>query len=684
MGRVRTHLAVVSAGWGPSGRWFKSSRPDNRDPAPNWTRLTPPRSTYRVEHAPEGTPSLSQAIIVPPTQRLRDRRRLLTGSVLLALCLALLTFSASGQAAGSSALGWGENLYGQTGNGTPTKAGCFCINNPTPVKGLSDATQISAGSDHTLALHAGGTVTAWGYNFAGQLGNGTTSESAAPIPVSGLTDVAAVAAGIEHNLALLANGTVMAWGDNSQGELGVGGSQFGGGGPEKCGTSPCTKVPLAVPGLSDVVAIDAGYYTSLALLGNGTVMAWGYDNTGQLGDGTGSQSGCECADHPVPVQGVSGAMAISLGESHAMALLGNGTVTAWGLNSNGQIGNGTTIQSPPPTCFCVGPTGVSGLTGPVREIAAGAEHSLALLAGGNAQAWGFNNKGQLGNGSIDVTGCECVPTPGAVSGLSHVESVAAGTYHSLALLTDGSVRAWGYNVRGQLGDGSETDRRAPVPVGGVSGASDVSAGEYTSFALLGPSHNLTVSLAGAGAGNVGGPGGIICPAANCAGRFPDSQVAILRAEAAPGSGFAGFTGACTGTGTCHVRMNADQSVTATFGPPKGTMISRATIKQGKKPKEGARPKPKPKAKAIFYFEAPGAVTGYECMLVRPKPKRNRARSGKRAQAATKRRATPRFSSCSSPKRYKKLRKGRYTFSVRGLNALGADSKPAVRKFRIKH
>ena len=208
---------------------------------------------------------------------------------------------------------------------------------------------------------------------------------------------------------------------------------------------------------------------------------------------------------------------------------------------------------------------------------------------------------------------------------------------------------------------------------GLSGASAVSSGEYTSFALIGPSHALTVSLAGAGAGTVGGPDGIICPAVNCAGRYADSQIEILRAEAAPGSGFAGFTGPCTGTGPCQVKMDADKTVTATFGPPKGTKITRAKIKQGKKPKKGAKRQAETKAKATFSFTTQGVVTGYQCMLVKPKPKRKKG----------KRRAKPRFVKCSSPKRYKKLRKGRYKFKVRARNALGVEAKPAVRKFRVR-
>jgi alpha-tubulin suppressor-like RCC1 family protein len=604
------------------------------------------------------------------------RRPLLFSAPLLAvLLLAALVFSASAHAAGASVMGWGENYYGQLGNGSTVKSGCFCEPSAVQMSGVSDATQVSGGASHSLVLHANGTVTAQGYNFYGQLGDGTSQESTAPVAVKNLTNVVEVDAGYEHSLALLADGTVMAWGENTYGELGVGASKIGGGGPEECGPFwVCSRVPVQVPGLSDVVAITADLRTSYALLADGTVMAWGYDRYGQLGDGQGVLTGCECVESPVQVPGVSGAMGISAGEDHVLALMSDGGVTGWGENAEGQVGNGSVIEAPPPACLCVVAVGVGGLPGPSTEVAAGGYHSIALLTDGVPHSWGENYYGQRGDGTNTYTGCECVPTPGAAA-LSGVESVAAGEAHTLAQLGDGSVRSWGYNGEGALGDGTEDNRNTPVVVGGVAGASEVSTGKNLSFALIGPTHALTVQLEGAGAGTVGGADGIICPAISCVARFPDSQVKSLRAEPAAGSGFAGFTGPCTGTALCRVRMNADQTVTATFGPPKGTKITKAKIKQGKKPKKKTKRKPKPKAKANFSFSAPGAVSGYQCMLIKPKPKRKKGKKRKRAK--------PRFTSCASPKRYKKLRKGRYTFKVRALNTLGADAKPAVRKFRIR-
>lgn len=260
---------------------------------------------------------------------------------LLALCLLGLVFSAGAQASGGTAYGWGENDSGQAGSGTPGTD----VLTPAPVAGLSGVTQVAGGYEHALALLSDGTVRAWGENSYGQLGNGTTTESLTPVPVSGLSGVVAVAAGGENSFALLANGTVVAWGDNEYGELGNGATS----GPETCGSSACSKVPVPVPGLSNVVAIAAGYYYGVALLSNGTVMTWGYNYYGEVGDGAGTpEEGCECVSTPQPVPGVSGAIAISAGWYQAAALLQDGTVKDWGWNYYGDLGGGFDSSASPP------------------------------------------------------------------------------------------------------------------------------------------------------------------------------------------------------------------------------------------------------------------------------------------------------------------------------------------------
>jgi alpha-tubulin suppressor-like RCC1 family protein len=306
-----------------------------------------------------------------------------------------------------------------------------------------------------------GIVSAWGSNFGGSLGDGTTTERDAPVPVTGLSNVTAIAGGSAHSLALLANGTVMAWGDNSYGQLGTGGG---------IGNQP---TPVAIGGLSNVTAIAAGYYHSLALLSNGKVMAWGDGVENQLGTGNGN------SPTPVAVSGLSTAVAIAAGQYHSLALLSNGTVVAWGDNSYGQVGDGTDHTARPK------PVAVTGLTG-VIAISAGLDHSLALLSNGTVMGWGYNLFGQLGNTTLAFG--QQSDSPVAVSGLSNVTGIAAGYFHSMALLANGTVMAWGRNDQGQLGDGTTLDpnaeRYTPQPVSGLSGVTSISSGPSFGLALL--------------------------------------------------------------------------------------------------------------------------------------------------------------------------------------------------------
>ena len=409
----------------------------------------------------------------------------------------------------------------------------------------------------------------------------------------------------------------------------------------------------------------AGHDYSLALLGDGTVMFWGYDQYGVSGDGTGHQTGCSCVDHPVPVPGIAAAVAISAGDYLASALLADGTIKDWGYNYNGEVGNGSLSQT---GCECSPPVTVTGVAG-AKATSSGGYHGLALLGSGAALSWGYNPYGEVGNGTKVTSGCECIALPVPVSDLPNPRALAGGGYHSLALMQDGSVKAWGYNYFGEIGDGSQTDRSAPVTVGGVGGASAVTSATFASFALIGPSQTLSVALAGAGTGVVGGDG-ILCPTVACAGSYSQGKVQALRAEPSPGVGFAGFSGACTGTGPCQVNLSQDQQVTATFGPPSGTRIDAAKIR---------------KKTAKFSFSAPGAISGYQCKLIRPKPKKHHGKKskGKGKGKSSKRRAAPKWVGCGAPKLYKHLPPGAYSFKVRALDIVGVDAQPAVKHFKVK-
>jgi alpha-tubulin suppressor-like RCC1 family protein/phosphodiesterase/alkaline phosphatase D-like protein len=337
---------------------------------------------------------------------------------------------------------------------------------PVAASGLSEVTAVAAGEWHSLALLSNGTVEAWGENETGELGDGTTTNKDVPVQVGGLSEVTAIAAGEKDSFALLKNGTVMAWGYNGY-RLGI-----GLGGPENCpGPGSCSRKPVLISGLQEVTAIATGGDHSLALLKNGTVMAWGRGQLGELGDGS-----TELSAVPVAVTGLSEVVGIAAGSDHSLALLKNGKVMAWGGNYRGQLGTGTTTG--PETCggtaCSTKPVEVSGIT-EAAALAAGSGHSLTLLKGGTVKAWGYNHSGQLGNGTTENS-----DLPVAVSGLSEVTGIAGGYEHSLARLGSGSAEAWG---EGDLGDGTMNNSAIPVAVKGVREVAAVSGGRLHSLAV---------------------------------------------------------------------------------------------------------------------------------------------------------------------------------------------------------
>ncbi len=290
--------------------------------------------------------------------------------------------------------------------------------------------------------------------------SGAVSWGNLPQPVNGLSGVVEVSASEGTDAALLEDGTVVQWAARSD------------------------EAPTAVSGLSEVKAIAQGPDVLLALLRDGRVMALGVNDAGELGDGSSEESSV-----PVEVSGLSEVVAVSAGGEHALALLRDGTVRAWGSNENGELGDGSFIG--PETCGFWGcsrtPVTVSGLTG-VTAIAAGGTHDLALLSDGTVKAWGDNGEGELGDGEGPYRGMS-KDEPVPVTGLSGVTAVSAGTGESLALLADGSVRSWGSNLSGQLGNpsvqsGYELGSNAPVAVSDLSEAVAVSAGETHNMALL--------------------------------------------------------------------------------------------------------------------------------------------------------------------------------------------------------
>ncbi|MDR0791389.1 MAG: hypothetical protein LBE47_02495 [Methanomassiliicoccaceae archaeon] len=343
---------------------------------------------------------------------------------------------------------WGDNSSAQLGDGTHTDR-----STPVRVSGLTNVIAITAGASHSLALKSDGTVWAWGSNGNGRLGDGTTTERRTPVQVSGLTDVTAIAAGNIHSLALKSDGTVWAWGSNTLGRLGD-------------GTTTERRTPVQVSGLTDVKAIAAGGNHSLALKGDSTVWSWGHNGHSQLGDNSSTDSSI-----PVQVRGLNNSgfltdvEAIAAGEYHSLALGSEGTVWSWGGNGSGQLGDASTATRNTPVRVSA-VSGTGPLTG-VKMISAGWAHSLALRNDGTVCAWGHNSDGRLGDGTTSQR-TRPVQVMASSGVMTDVKLIGDGGYHSVTLRNDGTVWSWGHNGHGQLGDDTKVNRNNPVRAEGFN------------------------------------------------------------------------------------------------------------------------------------------------------------------------------------------------------------------------
>ena len=390
-----------------------------------------------------------------------------------------------------NAYAWGYNSNGQLGDGTTTpRTTPVMVKKPAGTPTDFTYVQVSAGYLHSLALGSDGYVYAWGDNSNGQLGNNTTSgANANPVPVrvrdpANPTDASKglkatrVSAGYWHSLALGSDGNAYAWGYNSNGQLGDG-TRSRRTTPVMVRTPDRKTYPDLPPDFT-YVQVSAGAWHSLALDSNGYVYAWGWNAFGQLGNNNYSD---DYSGNPVPVRvrdparpqdtstGLK-AVQVNAGYDHSMAVGSDGYAYAWGWNVKGQLGNNTTSganANPVPVHVRdpANPTDTSkGLK--ATQVSAGTYHSLALGSDGNAYAWGDNSNGQLGN---NTTSSSYVPVhvrdpanPTDKSKGLQATQVSAGSNHSLGVGCNGNAYAWGYNGYGQLGDNTTNTRRAPVPV----------------------------------------------------------------------------------------------------------------------------------------------------------------------------------------------------------------------------
>jgi len=446
---------------------------------------------------------------------------------------------------------WGRGQWGGNGDGSTTNR-----LTPVAVNTLTNIVAVTGGNGHALALRSDGTVWGWGRNGDGQVGDGSNTDRNSPVQITSLSNIAAIAAGEPFSLALRSNGTVMSWGYNNEGELGN-------------GTNSSSNVPVSVSNLTGVIAINANVsgYHALALINDGTVFSWGDNREGQLGTGNTTNSNV-----PIQVTGLPSISRIATGTWHSLVSDPSGNLLSWGINSNAQLGNGSTTSSLSPQnvsgectvlqyvpnntlsaaqTICSGsipstfigstPAGCSGTytyqwqsslnnstwttisnatsqdytsgslsvntyfrrvvnstlciastsaslvvtsqfclpTQRNERIECGAFFSHSICMDSTIRSWGENHVGQLGDNTTTQRN-----SPVSTSGLTGVVSTASGAYHTVVLRSNGTVWTYGYNNAGQLGDGTTTNRTVPIQVSGLTGVIAIGAGSFNSYAVL--------------------------------------------------------------------------------------------------------------------------------------------------------------------------------------------------------
>ncbi len=344
---------------------------------------------------------------------------------------------------------WGDNTYGQLGDGTTTGR-----TTPVDVTGLTSGVEsITGGLSFTCAVTTAGAAKCWGRNTDGQLGDGTQIDRSQPVQVSGLEGgVAGISAGSGHVCALLLDGAVVCWGSNAYGQLGD-------------GTNTRSNTPVDVTLPEGATEIAAGPLFTCARTTPGGVKCWGDNTYGQLGDGTSDDR-----NSPVQVVGLtSGVSSVGAGGEpsfgHACATLAAGGAKCWGNNEYGQLGDDRGCHSP---TICSTPVAVLDLTGAVTAISGGNLFTCARTDAGAVKCWGRNEFGQLGDNM--ACGGLCGSPVDVIGLTSGATGVATGSRHACAS-TAGGVRCWGDNSDGELGDAGAcgTSCSTPVNVVGLSG-----------------------------------------------------------------------------------------------------------------------------------------------------------------------------------------------------------------------
>lgn len=380
---------------------------------------------------------------------------------------------------------WGSGTYGKLGNNDIVQQQRAVAMTHTGALWGKVASFAAAGGGHTLGLCSDGTVISSGLNANGQLGNNSTTESPVPVSVSipgvpATRKVISLAAGASHSLALCSDGTVYAWGLNTNGQLG-----------DNSNTQRLTPVSVNTAGAlsgKTVVAIAAGASHSMALCSDGKVVTWGLNSTGQLGDNSTTPRNSPVLVVTSGILSTKTVIGIAAGASHCLALCSDGTVAAWGSNASGQLGDSTNSQRNSPVAVTTASGALFGKA--VTMVAGGGSHSLARCSDGSVAAWGLNGNGQLGNDNNSNHSTPVAVSTASALGGRIAYMVAAGASHSIAHCTDGTVATWGLNASGQLGDNSTINSNVPV----TADTSGLQTGGFAAV-TSGSSANHTLALA---------------------------------------------------------------------------------------------------------------------------------------------------------------------------------------------
>lgn len=291
-------------------------------------------------------------------------------------------------------------------------------------------------------------------------------------------DVVSIWGGARSTIVLKSDGTVWTWGANFNGKLGIGLSST---------NYVRSLVPVEVHGpgnvgyLNSITAVMGGEIHNVALKSDGTVWSWGWNAFGQLGDGTTNEASAPVQTGLSAVPPLTSVTKLGGRPYFTIAVKSDGTVWAWGMNQFGQMGNGTVNPLAGPQVTVPGQVSNSWPGGVINhplQVTCGFQFGAALAHNGTVWTWGSGSHGELGNGTM---GSSYAPTQ--VAGLTNVTAISAGWFHILALKADGTAWAWGNNARGELGDGTTANRSNAVQVLGLSRVVSVSGGDSHSSAL---------------------------------------------------------------------------------------------------------------------------------------------------------------------------------------------------------